>query len=66
MKPRTINVRQTPTGEFRVESFVNTLDLTVGQIVKREKLDAWNVYPSVRINVLGLVPEDETKENKLK
>jgi len=66
MKARTINVRQLSATEFRVESFVNTLDLSVGQTVSREKLQQWNVFPSVRINVIGKVEDENDKEQRLK
>ena len=59
MKTIKITLRQTDDGQFRVEKFSNTAQLSIGQLISRDQVSQWTVMNGVDFQVAGRV-EDES------
>ena len=59
MKTIKITLRQTADGNFRVEKFSNTSQLSIGQLISRDQVSQWTVMNGVDFQVAGRV-EDES------
>ena len=68
-KKISITLTQDQDGNFRVKGFANTAQLTVGQVVPREKVALWTsdlpAMRHVRVNVTGPTPVDQDGANLL-
>lgn len=64
MKAITIAVSQEQDGRFRVASFTNTAELTVGLVVNRDRLARWVNLPHVTVRVVGMTPEASATEDQ--
>lgn len=53
MKTIKIKLSQTPDGAFRVVSYANTVQLSVGQIVAPAVVENWARMPRVQFTVVG-------------
>lgn len=62
MKPISITLTQETDGKsFRVASFSNTHQLTVGMIVDRDRVEKWIDLPGVSVNVRGMTPDNSNE-----
>ena len=58
MKTLTVKLTQEPSaGLFRVVSFTNTVQLSVGQVVKAATVEDWCLRPHVQVHVVGMTPQ---------
>ena len=58
-KRRTITLTQEPDDTFRVKSWSNSAELSVGMIISRARLKKWMDMPGVEIRVPGMTPPSE-------
>jgi hypothetical protein len=65
MKPIHIVLRQTDSGDYRVESTRNTSQLAIGQEISRKQLAKWDSLVGVTYSVAGLVLADQEQEQPL-
>jgi hypothetical protein len=65
MKTVTIRLTQNDDGTFTVVGFGNTGQLSIGSIVKRERLEFWSTLSWVRYNVIGATPVDDAADQTL-
>jgi hypothetical protein len=66
IKPVTIILTQEPkAGFFRVARFVNTCQLSVGQVVPVSLVENWCSMLRVTVKVDGMTPETEDSTNLL-
>ena len=62
VKRRTIVLTQESENSFRVKSWSNSSELTVGMIVSRAKLNQWCGIPGVDVRVPGMTPPAESDQ----
>lgn len=66
MKTVTVNLTQEPNpGLFRVVSFSNTVQLSIGQIVPVAKVEDWCCIPRVNVRVIGLTAAQTDEQTPL-
>lgn len=64
MKTVSVVLTQEPeSGFFRVQSFTNTVQLSIGQIVPAAKVGEWCTIPRVNVRVVGLT-RTETEDSQ--
>jgi hypothetical protein len=59
MKTVKVTLRQADTGQFRVERFTNTVQLSVGQLVPVATVENWCALSRVQVEVIGMVQDDK-------
>jgi hypothetical protein len=63
MKTLKITLRQSDAGQFRVERFTNTVQLSVGQLVPVATVENWCAMARVQVEVIGMVQDEEDSES---
>jgi len=58
-KRRRVVLTQDGENTFRVKSWTNSAELSVGMIITRAKLNKWCRMPGVEVQVPGFTPEED-------
>jgi hypothetical protein len=66
MKTVTITLTQEDSpGLFRVQSFTNTIQLSIGMLVKVESVEQWCATPRINVRVVGKTNPDTNETPQL-
>jgi hypothetical protein len=64
-KRRSVTLTQETDDTFRVQSWTNSSELSVGMIISRKKLNQWCGIPGVEIRVPGFTPAAESDAQQM-
>ena len=62
MKNIVIRLTQEPEGnQFRVVSWSNSTQLSVGQLIPAARVSEWCAAPRIQVHIVGMTPQEENQ-----